>query len=214
MADWGRRAVLAALGLVALGAGPAHATRIRPGTISFGGNFEYAALSGSSYLASAFNHGVGGGVTIRYRMRGGWSAGVVFGEQTFQARANADTLDRLRVITAGFEVGRFFGPNENPAFIMLGAGVWDPTAFPAGETAVSRDQQAYELNKNDAIYLSAEAGVEVFIRRSMALDLSGRVMVHQSRELDYPYPIEDLNSPKHTNREFRLVAGLHFYVLD
>ena len=69
-------------------------------------------------------------------------------------------------------------------------------------------------NQNDAIYLSAEAGVEVFIRRSMALDLSGRVMVHQSRELDYPYPIEDLNSPKHTNREFRLVAGLHFYVLD
>ncbi len=221
MKNWagGFFALVAALGVLLVAAAPARATRIRPGTPSFGATFDYATLGGSTYMAKAFDHGIGGAVQIRYRMRGGWMAGVVFGEQTFQARPAADTLDRMRVVTAGIELGRYFGPHESPVFVIFGAGVWSPTAFPAGSVAADRDQEAYEANKKDLIYLSASVGTEIFFRRTVALNLFAKGMIHRSQELGYPYyNVDRLDaieaSPASFNREFQLGAGLHFYVMD
>ena len=221
MRNWrgGLFALSAALGVILAAAPAARATRIRPGTPSFGATFDYGTLSGDSYMARAFNHGVGGGVQVRYRMRGGWMAGVNFGEQTFQARASADTLDRMRAVSAGVELGRYFGPHESPVFLIFGAGVWSPTAFPAGSVSASRDQEAYEANKKDLIYLSASVGTEIFFRRTVALGVFARGLFHRSQRLGYPYYNADKldeieSSPTSFNREIQLGAGLHFYVMD
>ena len=57
-------------GAVVLALAPeAGATRIRPGTVSLGGQVEYGFLGGGSELAHDFDKGVGWSLRVRYRMR-------------------------------------------------------------------------------------------------------------------------------------------------
>lgn len=158
-------ALLAAVAILGIPAVPADATRIRPGTISFGFAGTAGILRGTSDLADLFNSGAGGEVRVAYRMRRGYSFGATFGEQFYNPRL--DTLGNAQIITAGLELGRYFGDPEHPFYFLLGAGVWNPTVQDQGGVF-------FEKNKTDHIYGSATLGAEFFVRRTVAIDLSIR----------------------------------------
>jgi hypothetical protein len=203
---WGliaRAAAVAALVLVS--AGSAGATRIRPGTISFGFQGGYSSLSGDTYLARAFDQGgLGWQVKVRYRMRQGYVLGATFAQQYYHT--NLDSLDKATAVTAGLEIGKVFGSTDHPFYVLLGGGVWSPTAFPSSGLA-------YEKNKADRVYASGTVGTEIFVRRTVSVDLSLRGLVHAADRTSYPFPDEP-QGPRKWDHEIQFCAGVHFYVLD
>ncbi len=201
------RGLVGAVCATSLLSDPAHATRIRPGTLSLGATFDYSSLTGGSSLAQDFRSGPGFQVRVRYRMAGGWTVGSSFGQETFAHSASVDSVDRMRVISAGVELGRYFGNHARPMYVTLGAGVWNPTVFRA-------DEDVYEANKADRVYLSGTIGTEVFVRRSVALDFSARGRLHFGGDKSYPAPMDAPDSQSRMDREFGVQAGVHFYVLD
>ncbi|HVP39308.1 MAG TPA: hypothetical protein VMS93_09020 [Candidatus Saccharimonadales bacterium] len=212
---WGGIVPAAVLAALLFTPGQSGATRIRPGTISLGGQIEYSGLYGGTYLARAFDQaGVGFAVKVRYRMRNGFVLGATFTEQfyhpsrtqPFVQSGDSSDVDKLSVVTAGLELGRVFGSTEHPYYFLIGAGVWSPTAFPVSGLA-------YEKNKTDRLYLSGTLGTEIFFRRSVTVDLSLRGLIHADDQTSYFYP-GDPQGPTKLDHELQMAAGVHFYVLD
>jgi len=194
-------------------AGGAGATRIRAGTISFGFMAEQSWLKGGTNLANFFDHSeLGWGVKVRYRLRQGWVTGATFTQQFYGSSSDtssfgttsAVTVDKLRIVTAGLELGHVFGSNEHPGYALLGVGVWHPTVPTESGTQVA--------NSEDRVYLSGTLGTEIFVRRAVTLDLSLRGMVHQAGVRSYPWM--DTDSPNKLDHEIQMAVGVHFYVLD
>lgn len=213
---WGIALTAAALGTALLLApAESRATNIRPGTISLGVSADVSSLGGGSYLARAFDRSRPGWQGhVRYRMRRKFVLGVTFAQQwyrpsatmPFVASGDSTDLERLTVWSAGVEAGKVFGSHEHPVYLLLGAGVWSPTAF-------APSTEAYAANKPDRLYGSLTLGTEVFLRRSVTADLSLRALLHRAAETSYPRAGGD-SGPTKLDHEIQLTAGLHFYVLD
>lgn len=206
----GALAALVTLGLWA-GAAAADNTLILPraGQVGIGIQGQGGTLFTPGDLGTEFGSGGGLAVHVRYRMRFERAIGLTFESQGLSARdasGNArssssafDTLDRtlpglrdrLKLITAGVEFYQMFDTQTRTnKFLSAGAGLAQMSAhLTDGETQ-------YPI-AGDGIYLSAGAGLERFLFKSWAWDLSTRYMAifHDGK----------------MNHDVQLQAGLIFY---
>lgn len=181
----------AVLGL-ALASAPARAASTivlpRAGQIGLGIQVQGSALLSSGELGDEFGAGPGLAVRMRYRMRFERAVGLSFDTQHLKARdarAHAkdpgsafDTLfdapavlrDRLTLTTAGVEIYQMFDTRSRTTkMISAGFGLAQVSAhLTDGETQVPL--------AGDGVYVSFGAGLERFVYRSLAWDLSTHYM--------------------------------------
>jgi hypothetical protein len=197
-----------ALGLLAGAAPPTTAGTLvippRPGQIGLSIQGQYGGLLSSGELGDNFNYGPGLAVRLRYRMRYERAIGLSFESQSFDARAvtsfrdfsgapiPSDTLiapATVTLITSGADFYKLYGTRTNTTR-MLSAG------FGLAQVHFKLRDGEIEF-RPDGFYLSAGAGVEKFVWRSWAWDLSGRYMA-----------VFENGS---TNHEFQISLGLVVY---
>lgn len=151
----------------------------RPGQVGLGVQGQYGTLLKSGEVGSLFDSGPGLAVRLRYRMRYERAIGLSFESQEFDARRTfSDSLFAPKTATAvltGFEVYQMFGTRTRTTkMVSVGLGL---------------AQITYELVDGektfpgDGMYLSAGAGIERFLYRNWALDLSTRyqAVFHRSK---------------------------------
>ncbi len=162
---------LLALGIAvfAFGARPA-AGQERPGTLSLGIQGQYGTIVGPSDMASEFNHGGGFAIRIRYALGGPQAFGISFESQTFGPDPGATDVqpgpDRLKFSNASLEYIRYFNRGEGRSqYFVAGGGLFHPSEKRTdGSIAV----------RSDGLILIVGGGMEAFIRRTTAIDLSLR----------------------------------------
>lgn len=182
---------LAVAACLALSA-PAHAASTivlpRAGQVGLGLQLQGSSLFKSGTLGNEFGAGPGLAVRLRYRMRFERGIGLSFDTQRLKARdaegyarnqASAfDTLDRalpglrdrLTLTTAGVEVYQFFDTRSRTTkMISAGFGLAQVSAH------LSDGETQFPLG-GDGVYLSFGAGLERFVYRSLAWDLSTHYM--------------------------------------
>jgi hypothetical protein len=183
--------VIVVLALAAACVTPAHAIPIvlpRAGQVGFGVQGQYGAMLKSGNLGQEF--GNGGVLTVKlvYRMRFERAIGLSFEEIHLQTRhPTADSsgafpapalgslvtpVDRrsLAIATEGFDLYQFFATRtKTPRYLDAGLGIAQVSAKQVdGETI-------YPLQP-DGFYLAAGGGLERFVYRSWAVNLSARYM--------------------------------------
>lgn len=155
----------------------------RAGQVGIGLAGGYGMLTKSGKLGKEFGGGPGLSVTLRYRMRYERGIGLKFDSQRLDARTPGrdegaflaiDDLDstlvreRAVVNSAGFELYQYFGTRtKNVKHLEAGAGITQVSA------RLSNGEVQYALG-GDGFYLSAGAGIEKFVYRSWAVDLTTR----------------------------------------
>jgi hypothetical protein len=150
----------------------------RPGQVGLGIQGGFGTLLKSGELGGTFGNGPTLAVRLRYRMRYERALGLSFEGQRFDIRvpeaefpAGSGLLGRtnLRVILSGLEFYQLFGTRTRVTkMLMVGAGL----AQTSGKTA---DKETwYRPEGSDGAYVSLGGGVERFLIRSWALDLSTR----------------------------------------
>lgn len=180
---------IAALGLMLLPAA-ARAVPVTPpraGQVGIGVQGQYASLLGNRDFAHDFRDGPGLTVRLRYRMRFDRGIGLSFESHSAEARrffaqpigfptqVDSSGFRRLNVITAGIEAYKLWGTRtRNVSMLSAGAGV---ASFSA---QANTGETVFPLN-GDGFYVSLGAGVERFVYRTWALDLSTRyvAMLHE-----------------------------------
>jgi opacity protein-like surface antigen len=189
--------LLLAMGALAWGA-PARAEWIiippRAGQVGLSMQGQYGALLNSGGVGSQFESGPGLAVRLRYRMRYERAMGLSFESQRFDVRvpSAADTAaDHMNAFTYGFDVYQLFG-TRTPVTRWIGVG-----AGLVQFRKVLNDKEIDFSDSNDGVYVSAGAGVERFVWRSWAMDLSGKYLtVFQNG---------------HANHDFQASLGLVVY---
>jgi len=201
--------LIAALALTALSAAPAGAASNlvlpRSGQVGLGIQAEGGSLLSSGDLGTEFGSGGGLLVRVRYRMRFERAIGLTFDSQRLSARENSgragafDSLtdapavlrDRLTFVTAGVEFYQLFDTRERTTkYLSAGAGLVQMSAH------LTNGETQFPI-AGDGMFLSAGAGLERFVYRSMAWDLGARYMAifHDGQ----------------MNHDLQLQAGLIFY---
>lgn len=142
----------------------------RPGTLSLGLQAQYGRILGPSDFASEFDQGGGFALRIRYALGGPQAFGISFESQTFGPDTNADQVepgpDRLKFSNATLEYLRYFNRGEGRSqYLVAGAGLFHPSDRRADGSVALR---------SDGLILVAGGGLEVFVRRTTAIDLSLR----------------------------------------
>jgi hypothetical protein len=137
----------------------------RPGTLSLGIQAQYGFIFGPSDFAEDFDHGAGFGLRIRYALGGPQAFGISFESQTSEPGDENPPRD-LRLANVSVEYLRYFNRGQGRSqYAVLGGGLFHPTEVrERGVAAVS-----------DGLLLVGGAGVEIFVRRTTAVDLSLRV---------------------------------------
>jgi hypothetical protein len=161
-------ALLAMLAILGLGTTAARAQE-RPGTLSLGGQVQYGIIAGPSDLASDFERGAGFALRIRYAFGGPQAFGISFESQTFDGNSESDVEpapDRLKLSNATVEYIRYFNRGEGRSqYLVAGGGLFHPSEKRTdGSVAV----------RSDGLILAFGGGLEVFVRRTTALDISLR----------------------------------------
>jgi hypothetical protein len=155
----------------------------RAGQVGVGLQGQYGTLFKSGQLGQEFGHGGGISVRLKYRMRYERGIGLSYESQHMTARrprfdetafiANADSVTRskLSIATAGFDLYQFFGTRtRTPRYLNASLGVAAPIS-----AKLSDGETQYPLG-GDGFYLAAGGGVEWFVYRSWAVDVSSRYM--------------------------------------
>ncbi len=202
-------AVLAALVTLGLGAAPAAADNTiilpRAGQVGIGIQVQGGSLLSSGDLGTEFGSGPGLTVKVRYRMRFERAFGLTFESQRLSARTNSgragafDSLtdapavlrDRLKFNTAGIEFYQMFDTRERTTkMLSAGAGLVQMSAH------LTNGETQFPI-AGDGVYLSTGAGLERFMFKSWAWDLSTRYMAifHDGK----------------MNHDVQLQVGLMFY---
>lgn len=176
----------------------------RPGQVGLGIQGGYGMLLESGKLGTEFGSGPEVAVRLRYRMRFERGLGLSFESQRLDARAfyggsgsfvalGDSTLarDRLSLVTSGVEFYQMFDTRTRTTkMLSVGAGLAQLSSrLTDGETQYPDD--------GDGFYVSAGAGIERFIYRSWALDLSVRY--------------QTIFQGGSTNHDLQLAAGIMFY---
>jgi hypothetical protein len=150
----------------------------RPGQVGLGIQGGFGTLLKSGELGGTFGNGPTVAVRLRYRMRYERALGLSFEGQRFDIRVPEahDPVDttlsariNLKVILSGIEFYQLFGTRTRATkMLMVGAGL----AQTSGRTI---DKETwYRQAGSDGAYVSLGGGVERFLIRSWALDLSAR----------------------------------------
>jgi hypothetical protein len=155
----------------------------RAGQVGLGVQGGWGTLLSTGDVGGTFGGGPTIAVRLRYRMRYERGLGLSFEGQRFDIRVPEpfdasrlpDTLSarvNMRAILSGFEFYQMFGTRTRATkMVMVGAGFVQTS----GRTV---DKQTwYRLEGSDGGYVSVGAGVERFLFRSWALDLSARYML-------------------------------------
>lgn len=149
----------------------------RAGQVGIGVQGGYGLLLKNGAVGETFDAGESYTVRLRYRMRYERGLGLTFENNRFGARTEVpytgepSTAPRnLGVILSGLEFYQMFNTRtRNVSMLSLGAGlVQQRVKLNSGETELSGTYSG------DGFYLSAGAGVERFVYRSIALDVSTR----------------------------------------
>jgi hypothetical protein len=142
----------------------------RPGTLSLGIQGQYGLIAGPSDLASDFDRGAGFALRIRYALGGPQAFGISFESQTFQGDPDEIDVDpapdRLKLANATLEYIRYFNRGEGRSqYFVAGGGLFHPSERRVDGSVVLR---------SDGLILLAGGGLEAFVRRTTAIDLSVR----------------------------------------
>src|SRR5262245_47662430 len=151
----------------------------KPGQIGLGVGGGYGGYVESGNIAQNFGFGPEFNVRIRYRMRYERAFGLSFESQQLDARVEPPPYNgrdstiaptKLSVILSGAEFYQMFGTRtKTTRMLMIGGGLAQARAtLKDGETDFS------ENGAGDGMYVSAGAGMENFVYRSWAWDLSAR----------------------------------------
>jgi hypothetical protein len=184
-------------------AGPARAAGSivlpRPGQVGVGIQGGYGTLLKSGDLGNDFGNGPTIAFRLRYRMRYERAFGLSFEGERFEIRtpepdstAGPGLFGRtnMRTILSGLEFYQLFGTRTRTTkMVMLGAGL--------AQTSVRTTDKVDTIFPGDGAYLSAGAGIERFLMRSWALDLSTRYIA--------------LFLPDDRNHDVQVALGLIFY---
>ena len=205
-------AMLAVLTVSALGARVAHAASSiilpRAGQVGLGLQGEGGALLSGGNLGEEFGAGGGLGVRVRYRMRFERAIGLTFDQHQLAARdaekfafkntafdslQDAATVqrDRVKIVTAGIEFYQLFDTRmRTTKYLSAGAGLAQISAH------LSNGETQYPI-AGDGVFISAGAGLERFVYRSVAWDMGARYMAifHDGK----------------MNHDLQLQVGLIFY---
>ncbi|MGH7742349.1 MAG: hypothetical protein ACRENS_10045 [Candidatus Eiseniibacteriota bacterium] len=192
----GMAVLLLLVGLSAAGAARAQLPMIlpRPGQVGITVQGQYGALLSTGNLGTDFNDSPGLAVRLRYRMRYERALGISFESQSFDARepATADSSrTKLYMLLSGVDFYQMFNTDQRTQqMISIGAGL-------AQIHYTLRDGEIEYPLAGDGVYVSVGAGMERFVYRSFAIDLSTRYMA----------VFEDGKA----NHDFQAAAGLIFY---
>jgi len=190
-----------ALGLLAGTTLPAAAGTLvippRPGQIGLSIQGQYGGMLASGGLGDNFAYGPGLAVRLRYRMRYERAIGLSFESQSFDVRSvshfndfngvpiPSDTLiapETVTLITSGLDFYKLYGTRTNTTR-MLSAG------FGLAQVHFKLRDGEIEFQP-DGFYTSLGAGVEKFVWRSWAWDLSGRYMaVFENGDVNHEFQI-------------------------
>ena len=170
----------------------------RPGQIGVGAQGGYGALLKTGDLGNNFSDGPTLAVRLRYRMRYERALGLSFENQRFAIRVpeaeypeGSGFAGRVRVnsVLSGLELYQMFGTRTRTnRMIMVGAGLVQTSG---------RDSIGDTFYPGDGAYVSVGAGVERFVIRSWALDLSARYMA--------------MFLPDNRNHDLQVALGFMFY---
>jgi hypothetical protein len=167
--------VVLAIGLL-LAAPSARAAKVvlpRPGQVGIELQGGFGWLLNSGDLGSVFDQGPTIAARLRYRMRYERAIGLTFENQRFEIRVPEEFApdggagrEKINVVLSGLEFYKMFG-TRTPSVKMLMVGVG--LAQTSGRFI---NNEAFY--PGDGSYLSAGFGVERFIVKSWALDVSAR----------------------------------------
>lgn len=177
----------------------------RSGQVGLGIQAQGGTMLSSGDLGTEFGTGPGLLVRVRYRMRFERAIGLTFDTQRLSARessgragafdsltdAPATLRDRLKLVTAGVEFFQLFDTRERTTkYVSAGAGLVQMSAH------LTNGETQYPI-AGDGVFISAGAGLERFVFRSMAWDLGARYMAifHDGQ----------------MNHDLQLQAGVIFY---
>lgn len=159
----------------------------RAGQVGLGLQGEGGAMLSTGNLGKEFGAGGGLAVRVRYRMRFERAVGLTFDSHQLSARdadkfafqntafdslEDAATVnrDRLKIVTAGVEFYQMFDTRtRSTKYVSAGAGLAQVSAH------LSNGETQYPI-AGDGVFISAGAGIERFVFRSVAWDLSARYM--------------------------------------
>ena len=156
----------------------------RAGQVGIGLQAQGGTLLTAGGLGDEFGTGPGMAVRLRYRMRFERAIGLSFDVQRLKSRepsgregafdsltdAPAVLRERLKMVTAGIEFYQLFDTRARTVkMLSAGAGLAQISAH------LSNGETQYPL-AGDGLYLSLGAGLERFVYRSVAWDLSTRYM--------------------------------------
>lgn len=180
-------ALIVGAGIGVLFAGAAGAASIvmpRAGQVGVGLNGNFGTLLDDGQLGGEFGSGFGIGVRLRYRMRYERAIGLSFDMHQLDSRVpgypegafsgyrdvgdSLLTRDRLVMTTTGFDLYQMFDTRARDVkWLSVGAGLVQISA------RLSDGETQYPLG-NDGTYVSLGGGIERFVYRSWALDVSAR----------------------------------------
>lgn len=168
----------------------ARATNIvlpRSGQVGIGVQGQFGSLMKSGRLGREFGSGGNLAIRLKYRMRYERAMGLTFEQIKLDSRAPSsdstlafatpdpdhptqDPREWMQATTEGFEMYQFFGTRTKmPRYIGAGVGL-------AQISAHLQDGGTQYPYFPDAYYVSACGGLERFVFRSWAIDLTGRYM--------------------------------------
>lgn len=179
--------LIAAVGWGVLSAATAGAASIvvpRAGQVGIGLAGSFGTLANGGSLGEEFGYGPGIGVRLRYRMRYERAIGLSFDMHQLDARKagypegafsgyrdvgdSLLTRDRVSMSLTGFEFYQMFDTrSRNVKWVSIGAGLVQTSA------RLSNGETQYPL-ANDGTFIGVGGGVERYVYRSWALDLSVR----------------------------------------
>ena len=184
---------LALLGWIILFAPERASAQERPGTLSLGIQGQYGTLLGPSDFAEDYDWGAGFALRIRYALGGPQALGISFESQTFEPSNDApegpDEPLELKFAHVSLEYLRYFNRGHGRSqYALIGLGLAHPSEVRSGGVA----------EVSDALLLTGGGGVEVFVHRTVAIDISARAygMIGES-----------------VTATVEFAAGVHFYLI-
>jgi hypothetical protein len=140
----------------------------RPGTLSLGIQGQYGIIAGPSDFAEDYDRGDGFAIRIRYALGGPQAFGISFESQTFDpdfSGVRENEPEDLKFANAMVEYLRYFNRGQGRSqYAVIGAGLFHPSEVLASGVS----------SPSDGLVITGGGGMEIFIRRTTAIDLSLR----------------------------------------
>jgi hypothetical protein len=190
----------------------------RSGVVSFGIQGQYGYNTGETALTDPFDWGPGLAINARYAISKRYSLGVRFEVHNFGAREDSVDamdifaggrselldqrvgIDELRITTAGLDLYVYFNRGkETMNYLNFSSGLYQLSVL-LSEDPFNPIGRSARIER-DHLYVMGGAGLEHFLRRSVALDINGKVFAYLGDTDGIPLGLE-------------LAAGLQVYFFD